>query len=178
LWASSIPSEWTAKAAADQGTVEFKAVGRPSALKIIGKGTGAAGEVKLAGTTVSGVFSFDLNTLDTGIKLRNEHMKAKYLETEKFPATILKISDLVLPEGLRAESAEVTEMPFSGVLLLHGVEKIVQGLASVKRGGKTVGIEARFKIKVSDYSIAVPSFAGITVADEVDVIVKSIAQIQ
>src|SRR5262245_62020670 len=67
------------------GSTEFHAVGRPSMLKITGKGPGPKGEIKAEGSKVTGSFSVDLNAVTTGISMRDHHMKEKYLQTDKFP---------------------------------------------------------------------------------------------
>ena len=65
------------------GTVEFcSATGHPSALHVDGKGVGLK-DLSISQNNVTGTVSFDLNTLDTGISMRNEHMKEKYLEVTK-----------------------------------------------------------------------------------------------
>ena len=64
--------------------VEFLAIGKPSAIKIRGKGEKLESKLQLAGKTLTGQFVFDLTSLNTGIDTRDEHMKEKYLETGKF----------------------------------------------------------------------------------------------
>lgn len=62
------------KADKSKGQVVFEAVGKPSFLKIKGQGEGPEGEVSVA-DKVTGSFKFKMATLDTGIGLRNDHMK-------------------------------------------------------------------------------------------------------
>ncbi len=150
-------------------TVEFKAIGRPSALKVIGKGTGLEGALALKGNVITGDLVFDLNGLGTGISMRDEHMKKKYLETEKFPKAKLTILELRLPESAAKGDFVATSVPFSGKLSLHGVEKQVEGKANVTRKGSSGTAEATFATKITEYGIAVPSFSGITIADDVDI---------
>lgn len=72
----------------DSGSVEFLAIGRPSAIKIRGKGTAPEGKVTLVSDKENriarGTLVFDMTSLDTGMDTRNEHMKEKYLETGKY----------------------------------------------------------------------------------------------
>jgi hypothetical protein len=65
-----------AKLAGSGGEVSFTAVG-PAGLKIVGSTTQIS--VKEDGSNV--LVSVPLATVDTGIGLRNKHMKEKYLET-------------------------------------------------------------------------------------------------
>ncbi|MEK6579614.1 MAG: YceI family protein [Bdellovibrionota bacterium] len=152
----------------DSGKVSFIAIGRPSALKIHGKGNGATGNAIIKGLGVSGSFNFDLSTLETGMSLRDRHMKEKYLEIAKFPKAELTIVKMAIPGPLSLPS-KFEKIPFEGALKLHGVEVSVQGLASVERAGDYCNGTVTFSTKIPQYGIAPPSFAGIKVADDVDV---------
>jgi len=152
-----------------QGSLEFHAIGRPSALKIVGKSGLPKGSLILSQTALNGALLLDLNGLDTGIELRNRHMKEKYLQTQSFPQAKLQLLSLgISPESL-TPGYEVADAPFTGKLLLHGIEKPVNGKVTIKRSENTVAANANFQIKLSDFAIDVPSFMGVTVADIVDI---------
>ena len=155
-----------------KGVVQFKAIGRPSALKINGNGEGPKGVFTIEDKTLSGNATFTLESLDTGIKLRNEHMKKKYLETDKYPEAKFSFTKVALPENINEESAKIDKVSFEGVLTLHGVEKTVNGTSKIERNGSSISVNAEFGIKLSDFGIGIPSFAGITVAETVDVLVE------
>ena len=155
------------------GGVEFNATGRPSALKIHGKGTAPKGALSVTGGKASGTLSFDLGSLDTGIKMRNEHMKQKYLEVGKYQQAELTFDQLSMPESVQAEQAKLDRVPFQGTLSLHGIRKPVTGFADIVRDGQKVALKADFGIKLTDYGIAIPSFAGITVAEDVRILVDT-----
>src|SRR5262245_49694569 len=105
------------------GCVEFFAVGWPSALKIHGKGRGPEGQLQVVGNQVNGTIEFDLDTLETGIELRDRHMKEQYLQTARFPRAALKLEGL---DAKRlADSSGSVSLPFRGMLSLHGVDKPV-----------------------------------------------------
>lgn len=159
------------------GTVEFHAIGRPSALRINGKGAAPQINLTIENNQVSGVASFSLDTLDTGINLRNTHMKKKYLETEKYPDSKITFSMFPLPESLSNENGRADKVPFQGMLLLHGVEKPVSGLAKIERKSGQVQVSADFGLKISDFGITSPGFAGITMAEDVQVSVRFTAPI-
>lgn len=174
---ASTPStkKWLLNVDQGSGTVEFNAIGRPSALKIHGKGTAPKGQLTLEGELASGSLIFDLESLDTGIKLRNEHMKQKYLEVGKYGQATLTFTKFSIPEALRTESGKVEKLPFQGTLSLHGVQKPVSGLASIQRAGNQMTIAADFGVKTVDYGISTPSFAGITMAEDVQIAVQLVA---
>lgn len=157
------------KAVPSSGKVEFEAVGKPSFLKIKGEGEGPQGNVKLD-KNVTGEFTFKLSTLATGIALRDTHMKDKYLQVGQYPDATLKLQEVT---GWDVSKAEAKGIPFIGTLKIHGVEKPVTGTVDVKTKGSGYEVSANFEAKISDFSIDIPSYAGITVADNVKVTVKS-----
>lgn len=159
----------------NSGAVVFKAIGRPSALKITGKGNAPRGEFKFSDEKMaSGSATFDLNSLDTGIEGRDKHMKEKYLETQKYPDAKLTLQKITLTKNALGESSiSADSVPFEGLLRLHGIEKPISGSLKVSGDSHAAKVEAQFKLKLADYGIAVPSFAGITVANEVEVSVQT-----
>lgn len=151
-----------------KGDVNFLAVGNPGFLKVNGKGSGVQGTLTVENTDAKGEFQFDLESLDTGIGLRNKHMKEKYLETPKYPTATFKISDLKL-SNFNSDQAEIKNQPFKGTLKLHNVENEVSGTFSAKKSGKEISGLAEFDIPLSKYQIDIPSYAGVTVAESVKV---------
>jgi len=165
------------------GTVEFKAVGKPGIIKINGVGANSTGTIVFRGEKVSGVQSFKMDTLVTGISLRDKHMKEKYLETEKYPDAHLKMTRLEAPIELIGKDGTRDSIPFEGLLSLHGVEKPIQGVAKWKTQGASSGtpqvdLTCSFDIKITDFKINVPTFAGITVTDKVSVTVHALAPLE
>lgn len=161
------------KLGVEQGTgkVVFNAVGRPKALKIKGTGSAPKGNLQVINGKLIGELSFDLNSLDTENKLRNTHMREKYLETDKHPIAKLTFKDVQIPASLiQGDASESVD--FTGILDLHGVSKPVSGKAQVKRSGKLVEVDASFGILISDFNISEPGFAGVTMAKDVAVEVQ------
>jgi polyisoprenoid-binding protein YceI len=152
----------------DAGHVEFFATGWPSALRIHGKGTGADGTLSVTDGAVSGSIGFDLGSLETGIGLRDRHMKEQYLDVGRYPRAVLTLSRLEthVPGGSVFGPVSV---PFEGTLLLHGVQRPVSGQARISREDERVTGDAVFSIKLADFGIDVPKYLGITVAQKVDV---------
>ena len=98
--------------------------------------------------------SFPVDSLRTGIELRDHHMSQKYFESRKFPIASLK-------------SVQAKGGSFRGRLVVHGVERGVEG--TYERQGPEV--RARFKTSLSAFSIAQASYMGVGVEDEVEVVV-------
>ena len=115
---------------------------------------------------LSGELTVDLATLDTGIDLRNHHLREKYLEVQKGPG----FSRAVLSEILLTDAAgEGFQGPtgFTGTLLIHGVRRPVKGTAEIRRVGTSVRVEAKCPLDLGDFAITPPEYLGVGVASKV-----------
>lgn len=159
-----------------EGKFGFVATGKPAMIKIIGEGQGPKGSLVLKDKKLNGSLTVDLNKLTTKIELRDDHLKNKYLEIAKYPEAEIILKDYAL--DLDALSASAVEKDFNGDLKLHGITKPVSGKISFAKDNLTLTASAKFKIKVTDYLDTLPSYAGIKIADEVEVTVdmKTISQ--
>ena len=119
---------------------------------------------------LTGEIAVDLKTLDTGISLRNTHMRDHYLEIGKgdgFDRAVL--SDIVV----KGDAATVTgATTFTATLLVHGTRKPVSGQARIARTGADVRVEASFPVSLPDFGIPEPRYLGVGVRDQVHVKVK------
>jgi polyisoprenoid-binding protein YceI len=104
-------------------------------------------------------FYLDLNTLKTGIGLRDKHMRDSYLETKKYPfgeftGQINKAINFNQPVEVK------------GKFKLHGVEKEVLLKGVVKKiDQNTLEIISDFEILLSDYKIEIPKVVFYELAD-------------
>jgi len=106
----------------------------------------------------------DLATIDTGIGLRNRHLRENYLEVSKGPGfEEAVLSDLVLEAAGGADFQGKTR--FAGTLLLHGVEHRVEGEAEIRPAGLAMAIRARFRLNLTDFGIEPPEYLGVGVTD-------------
>ena len=161
-------------------TVEFEAIGNPSALKIHGVCRKLKADLKREKGKVLGEFRFTLDCLETGISLRDQHMKEKYLETGRFPESRLKFEGVPFEES-SSSGETLTDQDFHGQLSLHGVTRPVQGKVTLSKNPLETNhtdVTAVVKLKLTDFQIETPSFARIRVADEVIVKVKFRAAIR
>lgn len=146
-----------------QGTVVFKA--SALGLRFDGKGQGVSGVIK-SEKEISGVLTFALATLDTGIEMRNTHMKEKYLEIEKYPNGKLVITR-VANFDLQANEQEAD---FEGLLTIRGVERpITNGHFKAVRTDSGFQVKATFATKISDFAIPLPKYAGVVVKDDLNI---------
>src|SRR5262245_45801880 len=121
-----------------------------------------------------GALVVDLRTIDTGIELRNDHLREKYLEVDKAPgydkATLSEI-DL---KGLTADSPE-GKGSFAGSLTLHGTKRTVSGPAEIRKQGSVLRVKASFPVNLSEYNITEPRYLGVGVRNTVQVEVTFVA---
>lgn len=124
--------------------------------------------------------TIDLGSLDTGISMRNEHMRSeKYLDVEKFASATFKSAGVAAPKSISANQA--AEISVTGDLSIHGVTKRVtipvrvvvipeSELTKASRGpGDWIHATATFAIKLTDYGITVPEKLVMKLANEVAV---------
>jgi hypothetical protein len=154
---------------AKNGKSEFTAIGRPAAIQIKGLGAGPTGTLGLARKDgvwrLHGEATLDLESFTTGIDRRDQHMKEKYLETGKMKTASLSFIDAEVPATVLETGGDVE---LSGILKLHGVEKSLPVQVAFHPGpGGSIETVSQFKILVSDYAMGIPTFAGITMADQV-----------
>lgn len=155
--------------ASQESKVEFLAIGKPSLIKIHGSGSRIKGKIESNANAISAQFIVPLKPLTTGVEMRDEHMKTKYLEVEKYPDAVLKISELKLASDPFQKSVDLKDVPFNGKLQIHGEEKDVSGTFDVVSDEKSVSIKAKTKTTIPAHKIAIPSYMGIKVADDVEI---------
>ncbi len=154
----------------DSGKTEFLAVVKPTGIRINGKGAGPEGHLDLiadeTGVTMSGRIEVDLNSLDTGMALRNRHMKDNYLETSKFPAAVLTLNEVkISKEHLRSGG----QFTIPAQLNVRGTDQSVLVSMSLRPEADQIRAVSSFKIKITEFGMKQPTFAGLTVTDEVEV---------
>jgi polyisoprenoid-binding protein YceI len=124
---------------------------------------------------LSGELQVDLQTLDTGIGLRNTHLRENYLEVGKgagFDRAVL--SDIVVSGAdLAGRSGKGT---FKGTLALHGMRKPIAGDVRLTPNGDHVKVDATFPVQLADFGIAEPRYLGVGVRDQVQVRARFVAK--
>ncbi len=131
-------------------------------------------------STASATINVELSGLDTGISMRNEHLRGpKFLDVEKFPTATFKTTSVTAPKTIGPN--QPTEVTLTGDFTLHGVTKRISVPARVvfipeneltkgSRGpGDWIHGSVTFPIKLTDYSITVPEKLMMKVANEVNV---------
>ncbi|MDT8322529.1 MAG: YceI family protein [Bacteroidota bacterium] len=98
-------------------------------------------------------FEVDLRTLDTGIGLRNRHMREDYLHTNKYPYA--KFSGRITQVEKNGGAQKVT---VRGSMDIHGVKKPMQVTGTLHDDASSLRIQTEFEVKLTDHGIEVPQF--------------------
>lgn len=150
--------------------VKFVAVGSPGFLRISGEEGQVEGEWRFDGRLLSANLNVKLGQLKTGIDLRDQHMKEKYLKTQKYPLAKL----VIFPFELVDINSREIEMP--GELEITGKKKKLRVPIKMEREGNVIAGESEFTVKISDFGIEIPSYLGVTVAEDVTITAKFVAE--
>ena len=142
-------------------SVEFTALG-PAGLKIVG----VTHDLDLRDDGANVVVSVPLANLDTGISLRNKHMREKYLEVDKYPRAELTVAraDVRVPVA-----GTDTDGDAPATMSIHGVSRAVRFSYRARREGNGIHVTGSVHVNVKDHGIAIPSYLGVTVKPDVDV---------
>jgi polyisoprenoid-binding protein YceI len=119
---------------------------------------------------VLGDISVDLRTLQTGIGLRDSHMREKYLEVHRGQRFAAATLDRIRLEGIDTRRP-AGKARFRGVLVLHGTERQVTGTAEIRTTDQGLRVQANFPVRVSEFEIPSPAYLGVGVRDDVTVTV-------
>jgi polyisoprenoid-binding protein YceI len=145
---------------------------RASSLEFEGVTDGIDGYVLLAekrlspdasGDATELYFEVDLSGLDTGIGMRNRHMRDNYLEVGKYPyATYKGRIERVAPS-----SAGGFKVTASGSLTIHGVSHDREIACDVSPEGSGYEAHCAFDVLLSDYDIEIPKIMFLKLANEI-----------
>ena len=116
------------------------------------------------GTNVKVVVA--LANLATGVNLRDEHTRNKYLEVGKFPNATLTV-----PRGalkFPADGATSTG-DAQGTMNIHGKDKAVTFHYQATKKGAAIAVSGSVSVDITDFGINVPSYLGVTVKKDVSI---------
>ena len=113
-------------------------------------GEGLGGETELAASEF--YFEVDLASLDTGIGLRNRHMRNRYLETDEFPFASFTGRVAHLDEDGPGRYRAVTR----GTLAIHGVEREREIECTALSLEVHLRLRCAFQVILSDHDIPIP----------------------
>lgn len=158
---------------------------------IVGKTSKISGNVTiddsfdLSKQPIKANFDVDLTAIDTGIDLRNQHMRDNFLETAKYPKATFKLK--TLKSAVKLKPGQKQRVMAIGDFTLHGktVQKTVPiDVTYFKRCPETetkmpgcdlLQINAQFKVPFADHQINRPQVVFQKLANTVIVTVAATA---
>ena len=155
LLLSAAPSAW-AGMTMNKSKITFNATGSPGFLTF----EGVSKEATLSESDGSLVFTVPMSSVDTGIALRDEHMRDTYVEVAQFPNAELKLTraEVTWPDEGGKSSGEL-----KGAFTAHGVTVEVPVTYSIKNAKGTYKVSASFPFNTQELGIAIPSYLGVTI---------------
>jgi len=135
---------------------------------------------------LTATFTVDLASIDTGIQLRNEHMRSdKFLNTDKFPKAVFKMQSLsatptVLKDQVTVKGKAEGEFSLHGKTMKKEVPVTITFLKVCATQGKfedcdLIQIKSTFPVVLKDYDIQRPEIVFQKLADTVFVTVSATA---
>lgn len=142
----------------------------PAGFKI--EGTTKALEVADDGATLT--VTVDLSKLETGIGLRDNHMRDKYLEVANHPTAVLAVPVAALKVPAKGQSLEADA---KGTFSVHGKskERAFHYTAACNDGGVCT-VNGTMDVNLKEHDINIPVYLGITVKP--DIVVKATFQLK
>jgi polyisoprenoid-binding protein YceI len=128
----------------------------------------------------SATFTVDLRTLDTGIALRNKHMRDQFLHTALNPMAVFTLGRVVSTDKPALASGETAHVTVEGELKINSVSKSCQipltltyrnsDPESVERlyGGKgdILIVQGTWTVKLADHGIKRPEMLFMRLSEE------------
>lgn len=130
------------------------------------------------GDSITVHLEVDMASLDTGSKLRNQHMRDRHLETAKFPKAIFDGAAVLSPAGAKLEAGKLTAFQIEGTFTCHGVSRRLRCDAQAAWVANGVSFSASFPVTLGDYNITRPEMLFLKLAETQQVRVSATASSQ
>ena len=141
----------------------------------------------LTKTPINVSLNVDLASIDTGIPLRNEHMRDNFLETKKYPAAIFKVTKIIPSSPSKLINEKPLKLMAEGNLSIHGVtvkKNIPVKVTYFKESdfthhkfesGDVIRIQSTFDVPLEEHKIKRPEVIWQKLTDTVTVSIDSYA---
>lgn len=144
--------------------IKFKTTGKPVLVDIVGKSNSPCyGSVTLEkDQIVKSDLKMKLDKIDTGIELRNKHLRENYLKIDQNPESTLEIK--TIENVLEQLSGKLeSDSKFTAEMQLAGKKSEVSGFYKIKKNI----VEAKMDIDFKDFGVPTPSFMGVKIVDKI-----------
>jgi polyisoprenoid-binding protein YceI len=103
-------------------------------------------------TRANGTITVNLNKLQTGIELRDEHAKG-YLGTDKHSNAVFTLSKIT--GATKLEVGKSVTATAVGSFNLNGIAKPLSAPITLKRNGNSVAVSTAFNVALADHKIEI-----------------------
>lgn len=127
---------------------------------------------------ISGVIQVDLRTIKTGIDLRDQHMRERHLNTDKFPFAYYEIDSVT---GFPVTPSSGIDYPVEvyGHFYIRGVKRQLRADGVVSFGGAEaqphISVSSNFQVNLDDYQIPRPRALFMKLAETIEVELRFVA---
>jgi polyisoprenoid-binding protein YceI len=150
----------------EDGYAEFKS--NAPLLTFTGTSEKLAGLIDLDENLVD--FFLDLETLDTGIRLRNRHMRDSYLETGQYRFAEFTGS-LITPFDHKSD--EEQQVVVKGEFTMRGITKEMEIEGTLRNNGDNLELEASWVVLLEDFNIRRPRVVFYELAEEQEITISA-----
>lgn len=131
-----------------------------------GRTPDVTGTLEIEGSTVTAVdIEVDMTTLRSDQSRRDNQLKTRGLETDRFPTASFTLTDPIVLDAVPAEG-ETISVQAAGELTLHGVTRPVTVSLDAELVGDTIAVVGSTEIALADFAIEKPTgFIVLSIAD-------------
>ncbi len=119
------------------------------------------------GDTLTVRLRVDMASLDTGISLRNKHMREKHLETDEYPTATFEGATILGPVPSILRPGETIRYVVAGTMTLHGVARRLRARVALtlneENDRRSLHVVADFPVHLDHYRIKQPRFLFVKV---------------
>jgi len=131
------------------------------------------------GDSIAVHLEVDLASLDTGLPMRNRHMRENHLETAKYPKAIFDGAAVRGPAAAALEPGKAKTFDVEGTFTLHGVSRRlrinISATYTPQPKGDRISFQTTFPVLLADYEISRPQFLFLKLAESQEVRVAGVA---
>ena len=130
------------------------------------------------GDSITVHLEVDMASMDTGLPMRNRHMRENHLETAKYPKAIFDGAAVRGPAGAALEPGKAKPFDIEGTFTLHGVSRRLRIRISATYAPQPKGrisFQTTFPVLLADYEISRPQFLFLKLAESQEVRVSGVA---
>ena len=127
------------------------------------------------GDSVTVHLEVDLGSLDTGSRMRNQHMRDNHLETSRYPRAVFDGAAVLSPAGAKLEPGRAVAFEAEGTFTIHGVARRLRCTAEVTWTGESLVFKASFPVTLGDHDIKRPEILFLKLAETQQVRVSATA---